>query len=446
MRLTQVLLRKRKMRHKPLSFVRNMLWNNHYYLNQERHVVDLKFKESLLERKINISTIDEILSPIAVPTSNPEPIHIDKSSMRGKALVRDQTHPLWKDEAAYTYRDRTWLPTDYQLNFACAATNTIPVDTITYPQISNSNGSVERVTDILRSVYIGDALQKKLPKNFVVPFTGWHPVESTMNPRNQYDWKQVSWGWNPAREYGVPNPRKLLNLTRGLFKEGCKHHHIEASQFNLLEDSRVRQFIRRPDGKLVRYDLSVPAMITAKQGLNQMSQKVKLEMVNSQVPDMSPVNPVGAYFKEHIYEVQNNFPIKSSKFSHPHIQTVVYHNTSHIKPIYNADKERSKCLVTAYAAALGQARLAQGEEMTDLKQPITINAISTNGKLFTFSRFQLNSLDLESGEPNIFQFDPQTYQLFDFAGYQEGRAEIEGVNMDTYNLIISLMLQGHQNV
>jgi len=408
-------------------------------------VVDRKFKESLLERNVPIATIDDVLSaPVSPPASSYQPFNIDSSSMRGKALVRDQSHPLWKDEPAFTYRDRTWLPKDYELNFACAATNTVPVDNITYPQLTNRNGNEARLTDILRTVYIGDALQKRLPRNFVVPFIGWHPVESTMNPRNQYDWKQVSWGWKDAAKYGVPNPRKLLNLTRGIFKEACKEHNIDTTQYNLLEDSRVRQFIRRPDGKLVRYDLSVPVMITAKHRLNKIPPiEHHSDIQNLKVPDMTPVNPVGPYFKEHIYEIENNFPIQSRKFSHPHVQTVVYHNAKHIKPGYNEDKERSKCLVTAYSTALGQARLLQGDQSTELEQPITINAISTNGKLFTFCRFQLNSLDLESGAPNIFQFDPQTYQLFDFAGYQEGKAEIEGVNVETYHLITSLMLQGH---
>ena len=38
MRLTLALMRKPPGRGKPLSYVREMYWNNHYYLNQERPV------------------------------------------------------------------------------------------------------------------------------------------------------------------------------------------------------------------------------------------------------------------------------------------------------------------------------------------------------------------------------------------------------------------------
>ena len=36
---------------------------------------------------------------------------------------------------------------------------------------------------MLKDVYIGDAVQRKLPRNFAVPYIGWHPVEDKMRPR-----------------------------------------------------------------------------------------------------------------------------------------------------------------------------------------------------------------------------------------------------------------------
>ena len=40
-------------------------------------------------------------------------------------------------------------------------------------------------------MYAGDAVQKLLPRDFRVPYIGWHPVEDKMTPRNLYDHTQV---------------------------------------------------------------------------------------------------------------------------------------------------------------------------------------------------------------------------------------------------------------
>ena len=50
MRLSQVLLRKRKMNKKPDSFVRSWQWNNAWYLAQERPVYPLGLASALEER------------------------------------------------------------------------------------------------------------------------------------------------------------------------------------------------------------------------------------------------------------------------------------------------------------------------------------------------------------------------------------------------------------
>jgi len=470
MRLTCVLLRKRKMIHKPLSYVKNMYWNNHYYLQQERAIKNLKFKEKMEKDQIPVFKIDEILTPVLEHSG--KPVHHTHVVTREPEVKRDQSHPLWKDEPAYTYRDTTWLAKDCELAFAQAATNTIAVDSLpdSYLQRQKDSSLTEkdkyRVEDLIRSCYIGDAVQKRLPKDFEVPFTGWHPVESKMRPRNQYDWTKMSWGWNPKREYGVPNKRKVSNLSLGLVKEAYKTSGLDMSSYQMIEDTKMRQFIRRPDGKLVRFFLSVPLIIASTNSQHPVPApppdsiirpdytdtftKDRVEKGESEatpfvykscgIPDTYPLNPVNNFFKDHIYETTDNFPITSKQFSHPHVHTVFYHNASQIRKRYSIDKERSKCLIYGYTAALGQARLIQGDSKNlDLQEPITINSISTNGQLFTVSSFQLNSLDLESTTPNYFHFHAEQLPLFDFCGYVEGQVKLEGVNMDTYKILESVL-------
>ena len=64
MRLSQVLLRKRKMNKKPESFVRSWQWNNAWYLGQERPVYPLGMAQVLEERGIPLHQPENLLSDI----------------------------------------------------------------------------------------------------------------------------------------------------------------------------------------------------------------------------------------------------------------------------------------------------------------------------------------------------------------------------------------------
>lgn len=444
MKLSQVLLRKRKMIHKPESFVRNWQWNNAWYLGQERPVENLGLKEALLERNIPVYTADEIISPIMpereIDVVIPPPIQLT-------APEKDETHPLWQDEPAYSYSNRSWQPRDQELTFALAVTNSMCVGEL--PErleaarraVTVTRAQQERLEALVWSCFIGDATQKKLPRNFKVPFIGWHPVESRMRPRNQYDWKAFSWGWHAPREYGIPHHRKLGNLSRGLFKEAIKNCGLSWENGQSIAGSKHRQFIYRPDGKLVRMYLEIPFMITSPTPLEPYQAGDQIEA--SPVPDVSPLDPVAGMFQTNIYERTNNHPVTSTSHTHPHITTVMDHYTNNIAPKFVTDKQTAKALLAAFTAAVGQARLVYGESVSgDLAQPITINSISTNGAQFVMSTFQLNSLDLGSSRANLFWHLPEPLQFFESCGYEEGVPQLTGLNMETYAYLQAFLTQG----
>jgi len=440
MKLTQVLCRKRKMIRKPQSFLRNWMWNNSWYLGQERPVRNFNIKESLEERSIPIHQLDDLLSPIHYQDP-PPPIHLDT---RIKELKRDCTHPLWKEEPVYSYGDRSWQPRDCELMFAQALTNSNLVDSLPQTIITKYNNtqipedSEERVSRLVKSCFIGDAVQRRLPRNFKVPYIGWHPVESVMRPRNQYDWQAFSWGRRVPREYGVSNARKLNNLSRGLFKEIALNAGTSVAGQQFIEDNKIRQFVRDPEGRLVRFFLTLPfAVISSKpiEGGNITSSQV-----GSSVPVVSPLSPCTGLKKENIYELSNNFPVTSTSHSKHHIHTVMRHYTDHIAPKFEEDKEQAKCLIYAYATAVGQARLLYGEDVAgDLKVPITINSITTNGPKFILSQFTLNSMDLASSKSNTFSVHPSTLDLFQFCGLDDATVTLRGLNLDTFRWLTAML-------
>lgn len=440
MKLTQVLMRKRKMIKKPQSFVDNMLWNNSWYRGQERPVRSTGMKERLADLNKPVYQIDELISPI-IPLSERETFTLDTRKLEQK---RDESHPLWKEEVAYTYNDSSWQAKDNELIFAQANTNTVTAQTLPENIVNKYNNTKVtedtewRLERLLVSCYVGDAWQVKLPRNFKVPYIGWHPVESRMKPRNLYDHEAFSWGWKLPREYGIPNWRKLGNLTRGLFREICKNKQISLAEHRLLEESTVRQFVRRPDGKLVRINVKPGFFVTGSKPLKENTQPST--GVNP-IQDVSPLDPVTGLYQEHIYDLVNHHPIKSMQNSHPYIHTVVRLNKDHINPMFREDKEKARSLMYGYAVALGQARLLYGSDVSgDLKNPVTVNSITTDGRRYVLSSFQLNSMDLSSAKPNLFSYHHQPLDLFEFCGYKNAKVSLEGVNLDTFRWLEAVMV------
>lgn len=440
MRLTQILLRKRKMNKKPESFVRSWQWNNAWYLAQERPIYPMGFKEAVLDRGLPLRQPEDVVSDIHEPRDFPS-IDITETSI--KEVEKDEFHPLYKATPAYTYGNRTWLPKINRLETACAITNSEslsqfqPKNFVKCDQKTNFK-LIKRVENMLKDVYIGDAVQRKLPRNFAVPYIGWHPVESKMRPRNLYDHTQMSWGRSMPREFGVPNSRKLMNLCRGLFNESVKL--LSDHQLCHSVDAEMHtQFIRRPDDKLVRFKLTIPMSVYGRAPLPPVEDQSGV----APVPDLTPLDPVATLHPTNIYHDISCHPVTSISHSRPFTHTVMQHSDNHIYPLWRQDAELARTLMTGFAVALGQARLRYGDDIRGtLPQPIRVNVINTDGQRYSIGCVQINSMDIGSKTRNLFCYHPETLELFEFCGHREGAVVIEGLNMKTYEILSSLITEG----
>ena len=97
MKLSQVLLRKRKMNTKPESYIRSWQWNNLWYISQERPVTNIGMKETLQERNINCFHPEELLSPL-YEQRNLSGIKIVET-VKNK-IAKDERHPLWQVQSS----------------------------------------------------------------------------------------------------------------------------------------------------------------------------------------------------------------------------------------------------------------------------------------------------------------------------------------------------------
>ena len=79
-------------------------------------------------------------------------------------------------------------------------------------------------------------------------------------------------------------------------------------------------------------------------------------MKDAVVPCTAPLEPLVGFKPQNVYQIINNHPVTSQQNSHPFVHTVVHHDTDFIARPYSDDKALAKCLLYAYASALGQVK------------------------------------------------------------------------------------------
>jgi len=429
---------------KPHAYLKSWQWNNAWFISQERPVTKIGLHESLQERNIPLYKAEECLTPIheIEPFIAPE-----IPETRLEPFPQNETHPLWQENPAYTYGDRTWLPKNCQMKFASALTNSVTVNSLpkrvsqSASSHSTSDSTIERLEILIKNAYIGDPVQKLLPRNWKIPYIGWHPVESVMRPRNLYDHTKYSWGRTMPREYGVPNARKVLNLSRALSTEILRESVKVNEILHGVNGEQHRQFLTRPNGKLFRLNISVPLSLYGRKPLTPNLSALDMKDLKCEsVPSVAPLDPLATLHPTNIYQTSPAHPILTLSHSHPFSHTVFDHYTSHIAPEWKPEVQMAKSLMMGFCAAVGQARLRWGQNISgDLPEPVAVNIISTDGQRYQLSSYQLNSLDLDSDITNIFWTHPESLELFTYCGYEEAKVKFSGLDIDAFSLIKALI-------
>lgn len=84
------------------------------------------------------------------------------------------------------------------------------------------------------------------------------------------------------------------------------------------------------------------------------------------------------------------------------------------------------------------------DDVKQLPQPITIQAIHTDHRMFHFAILQLNTLDLNGANPekNIFWMQPNTVDLFSKCAYVKGRPTLEDYNPEVFQRVMAFYCNG----
>ncbi|XP_027554809.1 39S ribosomal protein L37, mitochondrial [Neopelma chrysocephalum] len=111
-----------------------------------------------------------------------------------------------------------------------------------------------------------------------------------------------------------------------------------------------------------------------------------------------PILPTIDLQEVNVYKELNDTGFRDGyPYSHPH--TLFFLESAIICPDrFRPEQLRAKMLMFAFGNALAKAKVLYGNDPKVLEQPIVVQSIGTDGQLFQFMVFQLNTTDLVSSD------------------------------------------------
>ncbi|XP_062843710.1 39S ribosomal protein L37, mitochondrial [Trichomycterus rosablanca] len=249
----------------------------------------------------------------------------------------------------------------------------------------------------------------------------------------------------PPRERFCPSLlHSLLHLCRGLqVTYPALAHRMLAEEYSLAASwSRGEdQFqVRGRNGLLLNSAAPLPAL-AGDEEVGATSAHV--------LETFYPIAPTIDLQCANVYDLKNDTGFRQD-YPYPHAHTL-YVTEAGDTPKLLAEQLRAKLVMFAFGNALARARAQYGNQSQVLEKPIVVQGVATNGRLFQFVVFQLNTTDLESdgGVKNLAWVDADR-PLYDFAKIRpfikkkvvKVPAGLSGYQPDTFRKFLALYLNG----
>ncbi|NWU14808.1 RM37 protein, partial [Cephalopterus ornatus] len=164
-----------------------------------------------------------------------------------------------------------------------------------------------------------------------------------------------------------------------------------------------------------------------------------------------PISPTIDLQEVNVYKELNDTGFRDGyPYSHPH--TLFFLESANICPDrFRPEQLRAKMLMFAFGNALAKAKALYGNDPKVLEQPIVVQSVGTDGQLFQFMVFQLNTTDLVSGDgiKNLvwIDSDQKLYETAQCVPKIKKRVVVKPVGIhgfqpDTFKKFLALYLHG----
>ncbi|XP_024783959.1 large ribosomal subunit protein mL37 isoform X1 [Pan paniscus] len=141
------------------------------------------------------------------------------------------------------------------------------------------------------------------------------------------------------------------------------------------------------------------ARLSTKDPLPTIASREEVEATKNHVLEtFYPISPIIDLHECNIYDVKNDTGFQEG-YPYPYPHTLYLLDKANLRPHrLQPDQLRAKMILFAFGSALAQARLLYGNDAKVLEQPVVVQSVGTDGRVFHFLVFQLNTTDLDSNE------------------------------------------------
>ncbi|XP_074506162.1 large ribosomal subunit protein mL37 [Sebastes fasciatus] len=165
-----------------------------------------------------------------------------------------------------------------------------------------------------------------------------------------------------------------------------------------------------------------------------------------------PVSPTIDMQKVHVYKEEVNCSGFRDDYPYPHAHTLHFLEGADVVCKLRPEQFRAKMFMFTFGNALVRAHRLYGTQPQHLlERPITVQAVGTNGRIFQFMVFQLNTTDLrgDDGIKNQVWLD-EDVELYDFAKVRplikkkqvKVPAGLAGYKPEAFSKFLALYLHG----
>ncbi|TKS80393.1 39S ribosomal protein L37, mitochondrial [Collichthys lucidus] len=176
------------------------------------------------------------------------------------------------------------------------------------------------------------------------------------------------------------------------------------------------------------------------------------DTVDHIVETFYPVSPTIDLQKVHVYKEDVNCLGFRDDYPYPHAHTLFFLEDADANCKLRPEQFRAKMVMFAFGNALARAHKLYGTQPQHvLDRPVTVQAVGSNGRIFQFLVFQLNTTDLseDDGIKNQVWLD-ENVELYDFAKVRplikkkqvKVPAGLAGYKPETFTKFLALYLHG----
>ncbi|XP_006879775.1 PREDICTED: 39S ribosomal protein L37, mitochondrial [Elephantulus edwardii] len=192
--------------------------------------------------------------------------------------------------------------------------------------------------------------------------------------------------------------------------------------------------------------------VSTKDPLPAVAAREKVEATKNHVLEtFYPISPTIDLQECNVYHMKNNTGFREDH-PYPYPHTLYFLETANLRPHrFRPEQLRAKMVLFAFGSALAQAQCLYGDDPKVLEQPVTVQSVGTDGRLFQFLVFQLNTTDLASdaGVKNLVWVDSDQllYEHFWCRPVIKKKVMVEpvgpvGYQPETFKKFLALYLHG----